>query len=118
MHAVIAEKRMLTEQHDPKLSFRGSSVIDYKSRQMMSKCKEKTISAIDLSEAVGLARLWTDNEFNPLSSLVSHSINYLVVIRVVRVIFAQIGPACRHRSIFARMTDRPSRLLDVRKKRG
>jgi len=78
----------------------------------------KTISAIDLSEAVGLARLWTDNEFNPLSSLVSHSINYLVVIRVVRVIFAQIGPACRHRSIFARMTDRPSRLLDVRKKRG
>ena len=80
----------------------------------------KTISAIDLSEAVGLARLWTDNEFNPLSSLVRHSINYLklVVIRVVRVIFAQIGPACRHRSIFARMTDRPSRLLDVRKKRG
>jgi len=44
--------------------------IDYKGRQMMSKCKEKTISAIDLSEAV----LWTDNEFNPLSSLVSHSI--------------------------------------------
>ena len=80
----------------------------------------KTISAIDLSEAVGLARRWTDNEFNPLSSLVSHSINYLklVVIRVVRVIFAQIGPACRHRSIFARMIDRPSRLLDVRKKRG
>ena len=31
----------------------------------MSKCKE-TISAIDLSEAFGLARLWTDNEFNPL----------------------------------------------------
>ena len=80
----------------------------------------KTISAIDLSEAVGLACLWTDNEFNPLSSLVSYSINYLklVVTRLVHVMFAQIGPACRHRSIFARMTDRPFRLLDVWKKPG
>ena len=85
----------------------------------MSKCKE-TISAIDLSEAFGLARLWTGNEFNPLSSLVSHSINYLrlVVNRVVRFMFVKSDLACRHRSIFARMTDRPFRLLDVRKKPG
>ena len=80
----------------------------------------KTISAIDLSEAVGLARLWTDNEFNTLTNLVSYSINYLklVVIAVVHVMFAQIDLACRHRSIFARMTDRPFRLLDVWKKPG
>src|SRR5215831_13993782 len=94
--------------------------IDYKSRQKMSKCKEKLFQQLIYLKPLASPVLWTDNEFNPLSSLVRHSINYLklVVIRVVRVIFAQIGPACRHRSIFARMIDRPSRLLDVRKKRG
>src|SRR5262249_33511334 len=49
-------------------------------------------------------------------------INLLLWNRVARVktvvMFAKIDLACRYRSIFARMTDRPFWLLDVWKKPG